>query len=118
MPTAGGLRYELQCLNNPGGIQDMTFVARDVPEAIARIARVQPPGLAWWPADYSEGGYCAANLALVYRLRYGASGVMSGYFAPSDDQLGNPVHTVNPFGSDLERSVRGLGRVLGKGPRR
>jgi preprotein translocase subunit SecA len=24
----------------------------------------------------------------------------------------------NPFGSDLERSVRGLGRVLGKGPRR
>ena len=26
---------------------------------------------------------------------------MSGYFSPSDDQLGNPVHTVNPFGRDL-----------------
>jgi hypothetical protein len=26
---------------------------------------------------------------------------MSGYFSPSDDQLGNPVHTVNPFGHDL-----------------
>ncbi len=37
----------------------------------------------------------------MYRLRYGAAGVMSGYFTPSDDQLGNPVRTVNPFGSDL-----------------
>ncbi|HEX3388540.1 MAG TPA: hypothetical protein VHT94_05835 [Streptosporangiaceae bacterium] len=27
--------------------------------------------------------------------------MMSGYFSPSDDQLGNPVHTVNPFGHDL-----------------
>ena len=26
---------------------------------------------------------------------------MSGYFSPSDDQLGNPVRTVNPFGHDL-----------------
>ena len=26
---------------------------------------------------------------------------MSGYFSPSDDQLGNPVHTVNPFGPSL-----------------
>ena len=62
--TDGGLRYGLQCLNNPGGIQDMTFIARDVPEAIARIARVQPPGRAWGLAGYSEGGYCAANIAL------------------------------------------------------
>ena len=45
--TDGGHQYELQCLNDPGGIQDMTFVDRDVPEAIARIARVQPPGRAW-----------------------------------------------------------------------
>ena len=62
--TDGGTRYELQCLNDPGGIQDMTFVARDVPDAIARIARVQPPGQAWGVAGYSEGGYCAANIAL------------------------------------------------------
>jgi len=80
--TDGGLRYELQCLNNPGGIQDMTFVARDVPAAIARIARVQPPGLAWGLAGYSEGGYCAANIALQDPKGYGAAGVLSGYFAP------------------------------------
>jgi enterochelin esterase-like enzyme len=80
--TDGGLRYGLQCLNNPGGIQDMTFIARDVPEAIARIARVQPPGRAWGLAGYSEGGYCAANIALQDPNGYGAAGVLSGYFAP------------------------------------
>jgi enterochelin esterase-like enzyme len=85
--TDGGLQYELQCLNNPGGIQDMTFVDRDVPEAIARIARVQPPGRAWGVAGYSEGGYCAANIALQDPAGYGAAGVMSGYFAPIPSQV-------------------------------
>jgi enterochelin esterase-like enzyme len=85
--TDGGLRYELQCLNNPGGIQDMTFIARDVPEAIARIARVQPPGRAWGLAGYSEGGYCAANIALQDPKGYGAAGVLSGYFAPIRSQV-------------------------------
>jgi len=80
--TDGGLQYGLQCLNNPGGIQDMTFVARDVPAAIARIARVQPPGRAWGLAGYSEGGYCTANIALRDPGGYGAAGVMSGYFSP------------------------------------
>src|SRR5690242_19253151 len=85
--TDGGVRYGLQCLNNPGGIQDMTFVARDVPEAIARIARVQPSGRAWGVAGYSEGGYCAANIALQDPKGYGAAGVLSGYFAPLRSQV-------------------------------
>jgi enterochelin esterase-like enzyme len=85
--TDGGRQYALQCLNNPGGIQDMTFIARDVPEAIARIARVQPPGLAWGVAGYSEGGYCAANIALQDPNGYGAAGVLSGYFAPTPSEV-------------------------------
>ena len=85
--TDGGQQYELQCLNDPGGIQDMTFVARDVPEAIARIARVQPPGRAWGVAGYSEGGYCAANIGLQDPKGYGAAGVLSGYFAPIRSQV-------------------------------
>ena len=85
--TDGGPQYGLQCLNNPGGIQDMTFVARDVPDAIARIARVQPPGRAWGVAGYSEGGYCAANIALQDPTGYGAAGVLSGSFAPIRSQV-------------------------------
>jgi enterochelin esterase-like enzyme len=101
--TDGGLQYELQCLNDPGGIQDMTFVARDVPETIARIARVQPPGRAWGLAGYSEGGYCAANIALQDPAGYGAAGVMSGYFAPipsrvpADGKPGGKPRVVNVF---------------------
>lgn len=101
--TDGGHQYGLQCLNNPGGIQDMTFVAADVPRAIARIARVQPPGRAWGLAGYSEGGYCAANIALQDPAGYGAAGVMSGYFAPilstvpEGSKPGGKPHRVNVF---------------------
>jgi enterochelin esterase-like enzyme len=100
--TDGGPRYGLQCLNNPGGIQDMTFVARDVPDAIARIARVQPPGRAWGVAGYSEGGYCAANIALQDPTGYGAAGVLSGSFAPIRSQVpaGN-----KPGGKPLKADV-------------
>ena len=85
--TDGGMQYELQCLNNPGGIQDMTFVAQDVPDAVTRLARVQPPGRAWGIAGYSEGGYCAANIGLQLPQDFGAAGVMSGYFAPISSQI-------------------------------
>src|SRR6266478_5473540 len=101
--TDGGLPYGLQCLNNPGGIQDMTFVAQDLPEAIARIARVQPPGRAWGLAGYSEGGYCTANIALQDPKGYGAAGIMSGYFSPSlslvpeGNRPGAKPHRVNVF---------------------
>lgn len=85
--TDGGQQYSLQCLNNPGGIQDMTFVAQDVPAYLARLVRVQPPGRAWGLAGYSEGGYCTANIALQDPAGYGAAGVMSGYFAPILSQV-------------------------------
>jgi enterochelin esterase-like enzyme len=101
--TDGGPQYGLQCLNNPGGIQDMTFVAQDVPDYIARFVRVQPPGRAWGVAGYSEGGYCAANIALQEPDRYGAAGVMSGYFVPIQSQVpkgnkpGGKPYTTNVF---------------------
>lgn len=92
--TDGGERYSLQCLNNPGGIQDMTFVAKEVPLEVARLVpRIQPPGRAWGIAGYSEGGYCAANIALNDPGGYGYAGVLSGYFAPVASQvpLGNKL---------------------------
>ena len=101
--TDGGQQYGLQCLNDPGGIQDMTFVAQDVPDYIARLIRVRGPGRAWGLAGYSEGGFCAANIALQEPLSYGDVGVISGYFAPIPSQVpagnkpgGKPV-VVNVF---------------------
>jgi enterochelin esterase-like enzyme len=85
--TDGGEQYGLQCLNNPHGLQDMTFVADEVPNWVSAHLRVQRPGGAWGIAGYSEGGYCAANIALQHPNQFGYSGVMSGYFAPITSQV-------------------------------
>ena len=107
MPDAnGGPRISLQCLNVRHGPQDATFLGVDLPGALSRSVRVPPPGPAWGVAGYSEGGYCAADLALLYPETYGAAGVLSGYFVPGDDRLGSPVRTVNPFGTD--KALRAL----------
>jgi enterochelin esterase-like enzyme len=101
--TDGGEQYSLQCLNAVGGIQDATYVGINVPDYIAAHLRVQPPGKAWGIAGLSEGGFCAANLALQYPARYGYAGVMSGYFVPSANRAprhnrpGQPAIYVNPF---------------------
>jgi len=86
--TDGGLKYSLQCLNNPNGIQDMTYVAREVPATVARLVpRILPPGKDWGVAGYSEGGFCAANIGLNEPAYFGYAGVLSGYFAPIISQV-------------------------------
>jgi enterochelin esterase-like enzyme len=92
----GGPQISLQCLNVVRGPQDATYLARDLPNYLSRTLRLQPSGQAWGIAGYSEGGYCAANLALQYPGRYGYAGVLSGYFVPSNDRLG-PARMINPF---------------------
>jgi enterochelin esterase-like enzyme len=95
----GGRKLSLQCLNQVGGPADDTFVALDVPRFIAARVRVQAPGQAWGIAGYSEGGYCAANLALHHPGQFGFAGVLSGYFRPMDNrvQVKNAVKRVDPF---------------------
>jgi enterochelin esterase-like enzyme len=98
MPDAnGGRAISLQCLNQVNGPADATYLAEDLPAYIARFLRVQPPGLAWGIAGYSEGGFCAANLGLKYGKDFGFAGVLSGYFAPLDNQWGHPPKPVDPF---------------------
>jgi enterochelin esterase-like enzyme len=101
MPDAnGGDRISLQCLNQAGGPQDLTYLAVDLPVRIAHLLRVSQPGRAWGVAGYSEGGFCAANMALRYPHRYGFAGVLSGYFTPLDNQPTGSGLLVSPFGGD------------------
>jgi enterochelin esterase-like enzyme len=105
MPDAnGGNNISLQCLNQVGGPQDLTYLAQDVPDVVGHLLRVMPPGNAWGVAGYSEGGYCAANIALRYRYRYGYAASLSGYFIPMKNKLGSPVRAVDPF--DGNNSLR------------
>ena len=102
MPDAnGGQRVSLQCLNQVGGPQDLTYLGIDLPDAMSHMLRVQPPGLGWGIAGYSEGGYCAANMALQPELRrtYGFAASLSGYFLPFKNQMPDG-QTVDPFGGD------------------
>jgi enterochelin esterase-like enzyme len=102
MPDAnGGQQVSLQCLNQVGGPQDLTYLAVDLPAQIARTLRVLPPGSGWGLAGYSEGGFCAANMALHYSHRYWFAGVLSGYFTPDDNQLAGSGRPVSPFGGNL-----------------
>jgi len=90
LPDAnGGQRISLQCLNVPHGPADLTYLGQDVPADVASMlaGRVQPVGPAWGIAGYSEGGYCAANLALHLRRQFGFAGVLSGYFEPQPTDL-------------------------------
>jgi enterochelin esterase-like enzyme len=99
IPDANGARnVDLQCLNQVGGPQDLTYLAEDVPDEIASLLRVQPPSAAWGIAGYSSGGYCAINMAIQFRTRYGFAGILSGYFDPSDNQFGS--RNVDPFGGN------------------
>ena len=101
--TDGGLQYSLQCLNDPHGLQDMTFVGKEVPAWTAANLRVQKPSGFWGIAGYSEGGFCAANIGLQDATTFGYVGVESGYFAPDTSQVplgGKPngkPHDVNVF---------------------
>jgi enterochelin esterase-like enzyme len=101
MPDAnGGNSISLQCLNQVRGPQDLTYLALDVPNAVEHLLRVMPPSNAWGVAGYSEGGFCAANMALRYPDRYGYAASMSGYFTPYKNKFGNPLRTMSPFGND------------------
>jgi enterochelin esterase-like enzyme len=102
MPDAnGGQRVSLQCLNVPHGPADMTYLGQDVPADVEAMlaGHVQPVGPAWGIAGYSEGGYCAANLALHLRRSYGFAGVLSGYFYPQANDLLAGGQQVRAFAS-------------------
>ncbi len=100
IPNANGPNgVSLQCLNQYRGPQDATFLAGFLPGYIAAKFRVMPPGKAWGIAGYSEGGFCAANLGLNYFSKFSYAGVLSGYFRPSQNQVGSPPRLVSPFGS-------------------
>lgn len=98
MPDAnGGRGISLQCLNQWHGPQDDTYLSEDVPRYISTQLRIQAPGHGWGIAGYSEGGFCAANMGLQHGSIFSYSGVLSGYFKPSDNQLTNPPRMVSAF---------------------
>jgi hypothetical protein len=85
-----GGRTGSQCLDLPKGPQDDTYLSKDVPSDIVQRFRADPIGPHWGVAGFSEGGFCAANLALRHPRTYGLAGSMSGYFQPLPERGADP----------------------------
>lgn len=96
MPTINGaisLSPGSQCLDAEGEMDD-TYLSADVPALVSRDFRAYPIGRHWAVGGFSEGGFCAANLALRHPTSYAAAAILSGYFHPLDNR------GVRPFAHD------------------
>ena len=85
MPTTFSGKHGQDCVDAPTGQQDDTYLSVDVPDAVARDFRVLPQGEHWGIGGLSDGGFCAANLALRHPDRYGAVASMAGFYTPAAD---------------------------------
>jgi enterochelin esterase-like enzyme len=72
-----------ECLDSPSG-QDDTYLSTDVPADVLSRYRVARDPAQWALMGLSSGGYCAVNLALRHRTRFGAAIALDGYFQPTD----------------------------------
>lgn len=79
---------DTECTNVPRGPQAETFLANELPSAVAHGLRVQPSG--WGVLGDSTGGYCAAKLTMHHPNVFAGGVSLSGYyFARSDITTGD-----------------------------
>jgi S-formylglutathione hydrolase FrmB len=85
MPATFSGKHGNDCANAAHGEQDDTYLSRDVPADIVEDFRVLPLGPNWGIGGLSDGGFCAANLALRHRGSYGAVASMDGFYSADAD---------------------------------
>ena len=73
------------CVDGSAGERNDTYLTHDVPADITARFRVLPQGPNWGIGGLSDGGFCAANLALRHRGSYGAVASMDGFFTVQAD---------------------------------
>jgi pimeloyl-ACP methyl ester carboxylesterase len=83
MPAINNGNDYQDCVNGPG-VNDETYLTKDVRTDLLAHYRVSKDSYEWGLGGYSSGGYCAANLALRNRSSYGAAAVINGYFRAAD----------------------------------
>jgi S-formylglutathione hydrolase FrmB len=85
MPATFDGSHGQDCVNAPRGQQDDTYLSADVPADVMRDFRVLPQGSHWAIGGLSDGGFCAANLALRHPGEYGAVVSMDGFYSAYSD---------------------------------
>lgn len=80
---AGPGGVDSECVNgNPGQPQMETFLATDLPKWIKTNFRASSDPQSWATFGFSEGGYCAAMLAMLHPKVFSAGVEFAGYSAP------------------------------------
>jgi predicted peptidase len=82
---------DTECVNGIGGRPQVeTWLARDVPDWVARTFRVRTDRSSWAAIGLSTGGWCAAMVAMLHPAQYSAAIVLGGYFRPEFGPLYDP----------------------------
>jgi S-formylglutathione hydrolase FrmB len=74
---------DADCTDIPGGPRVETWASEDVPRLIKTSFRVRTDRFGWAAMGYSEGGFCAAKLAVQHSGSFGSAVSLSGYFTPN-----------------------------------
>lgn len=77
----GSLTADTECVDSPAGNAE-TYLTEDLPTFVHSRFFTQPPGPDWAVAGLSEGGSCAAMLALRHPDLFGAFADYSGLLGP------------------------------------
>ncbi len=85
MPSTFDGSHGQDCVDAPHGEFDDTYLSVDVPADVMHDFRVLPQGSHWAIGGLSDGGFCAANLALRHPGKYGAVASMDGFYSAYSD---------------------------------
>ena len=85
MPTTFSGAHGQDCVDAPHGPLDDTYLTSDVADDMVAEFRVLPLGPHWGIGGLSDGGFCAANLALRHLGSYGAVTSMDGFYSTQSD---------------------------------
>jgi S-formylglutathione hydrolase FrmB len=89
---------DTECVNGtPGNPQLETWLARDVPDWVAKHFRVATDRGSWATIGLSAGAWCAAMITMLHPSQYSAAIAMGGYFRPTF----GPFYQPYPPGSTL-----------------
>ncbi len=88
---------DTECVNGkPGQPQVETWLAKDVPDALAARLRVSRDRTSWATLGFSSGGWCAAMVTMLHPDVFGAGVILSGYMAPIFSPGYVPFHAGDP----------------------
>jgi enterochelin esterase-like enzyme len=84
---------DTECVNGgPGQPQVETWLAKDVPDAMASRLRVSRDRTSWAALGFSSGGWCAAMVPMLHPDVFGAGVVLAGYMSPIFGNAYVPFH--------------------------